>query len=148
MSNTNNTGDIHLNGPVSGAGLTIGHGNTTTTTISNTGPGAVVVGGGVAGLSDMAQVFAALTQKVNRLPEGTAKEDAQDAVRKLETEAAKAEKADERRVKSSMETLIEVLPDSWEVAVNFILNPLAGLNTAFKKIAERVKMEREKRAAP
>jgi hypothetical protein len=130
-------GDITV-GNISGStGLAIGHGAQVTVN-QNTGLAS----------DDVARLFALLTQKVNALPEGTKKEDAQDAVKKLETEAKKADQADEGRVRRSMEFLVEVLPDAWEVTVNTLLNPLAGLNTVFKKIAERVKVEREKKDMP
>lgn len=130
-----NVGDIKV-GNVSGTGIAIGHGaqarvNQQTGLTSD----------------EAARLFASLTQKVNALPEGATKEDAQEAVKKLEAEAKKADQADEDRVRRALEFLVEVLPDAWEVTVNTILNPLAGLNTVFRKIAERVTAEREKKSA-
>lgn len=151
---TNITG--HVTGPVLSGSFSgpvnLGHitvGNITGSTGVAIGHGAQVTVNQTSSLStaDMARVFATLTQKVNTLPAGPTKEDAQDALKKLETEAQKVEQADEGRVRRALEFLVEVLPDAWEVTVNTILNPLAGLNTVFKKIAERVKIDREKKNA-
>lgn len=131
-----NVGDINV-GNISGStGIAIGH-------------GAQVTVHQQTGLSpdETARVFASLMQKVNALSEGATKEDAQEAVKKLETEAKKGEQADEGRVRRSIEFLVEALPDAWEVAVNTVINPLAGINTVFKKIAERVKAERERKTS-
>jgi hypothetical protein len=118
-------------GNVSGTGIAIGHGARATVTQTSG-----------ASAEQVARVFAALHQKVSALPDGTGKEDAQEAVQKLETEAKKAGQADERRVRHNLEFLVEVLPDAWDVTVATVVNPLAGLNTVFKKIAERVKAEK------
>ena len=48
-------------------------------------------------------------------------------------------------MRRALEFLMEVLPHAWEMTVNTIINPLMGINTVFKKIAERVKVEREKK---
>lgn len=138
----------NFQGPVNVGNITVG--NISGSTGIAIGHGAQVTVNQHTGLAsdDMARLFALLTQKVNALPEGTTKEDAQDAVKKLETEAKKADQADEGRARRLMEFLVEVLPEAWEVTVNTILNPLAGLNTVFKKIADRVKAEREKKSTP
>ncbi len=130
-----NVGDIKV-GNVNGVGIAIGHGARVSVN-QQTGLAA----------DEAARLFTLLTQKVNALPESATKEDAQEAVKKLKTEAQKADQADEGRVYRTLEFLVEILPDAWEVTVNTILNPLAGLNTVFKKIAERVKAEKEKKDA-
>ncbi len=151
---TNITGNVtgpvwsgNFSGPVNVGNITVG--NITGSTGVAIGHGAQVTVNQTSNLSaaDMARIFATLTQRVNGLPAGPTKEDAQDAVKKLETEAQKADQADEGRVRRSMEFLVEVLPDAWEVTVNTILNPLVGLTTVFRKIAERVKADKEKRLA-
>ena len=147
---TNIAGDVtgpvlsgNFSGPVNVGGIKVG--DIKGSTGIAIGHGAQVQVNQTTGWSsaDAARVFALLTQKVNALPEGTKKEKAQEAVKKLETEAPKGDKADEGRVRHSLEFLIGVLPDAWDVAVNTVINPLAGINTVFKKIAERVKAERD-----
>lgn len=163
-----NVGNITVGDISHSTGVAIGPG---AQTVVNMGSGAVALGGGVAAGADgvavggnvqggvvlnqetasnvdeLARVFAALMQKVNALPAGPTKEDAHEVVTKLEAEAKKADQADAGRVRRSLEFLVEVLPDAWEVTVNTILNPLAGLNTVFRKIAERVKAEHDKKKA-
>ena len=92
---------------------------------------------------EIAKAFAPILQKVEVMPEGPAKDDAKGAVNKLEAEARKGKQADEGRVRRLLTFLVEASPDVWDVAINTLVNPIAGVGTVFKKIAERVKAERE-----
>lgn len=109
-------------------GVAIGHGAQATVTQVSSGM-----------RDEIARAFAALTQKANALPEGPEKSVAQSAVKALETEARKGEQADEGNVGKWLNFLAQTAPDIWEVAVDTFLNPVKGLGTAFKKIAERAK---------
>ncbi len=112
-------------------GVAIGHGaRATVTQVSS-------------GMSDeVAGAFAALMQKVDDLPGNLDKAVAVSAIKVLEAEAAKGEEAEERDVGRWLNFLAQAAPDVWEVAVDTFLNPIKGLGTAFKKIAERAKAER------
>lgn len=90
------------------------------------------------------EVFAGLDQMIEKLPKGTDKTIAQNAVRGLKAEAEKGEEVDEGIVKRMLGFLLETAPDIWEVAVNTFLNPIAGVGTVFQKIAQRAKAERTK----
>ena len=131
------TGNISVGDIKQSKGVAVGHQARATVTETNT-----------AGVDDMAQAFAAILEKVQVLPEGPAKEDAAEAVKKLEAEARQGEQADEGRVRRWLEFLAETAPDAWEVAVNTFISPVAGLGTVFKKIAERAKAAKEAGAQP
>ncbi len=120
-------------------------------TVGNiTGSSAIVIGReaqatvshGLSG-DEIERVFALLMQQVNALPEGSAKDDAKDAVIKLDSEAHKGNQADEGRVRRLFNFLAETAPDAWQVAVDTFIHPIKGLSTVFQKIAERAKAERE-----
>lgn len=132
-----NVGDINVGNITGSTGVAIGHGANVDIHQSK-------------GLTEaeITRVIDSIRAKVDALPNTTQREGGQEAVQKLEAEAKKGDQADAGRVKRSMETVVAVLPDAWEVAVNTVLNPLAGINTFFSKIAERVKAEREKKQAP
>jgi len=107
------------------------------------GPGASVQVGAPA--DEIGRAFAAIMEKVNAVEDKEARQEAAEALQKLEVEARKGEGADEARARRWFSFLAEAAPDAWEVAVNTFLNPIAGVATVFKKIAERAKAEREKK---
>lgn len=94
--------------------------------------------------SEIAKVFLALMEKANALANASDKQDAQNAITSLESEAQKSDKADEKKVKKWLYFLAETAPDIGDVAIDTFLNPIKGLSTVFRKIAERAKAEREK----
>jgi hypothetical protein len=87
------------------------------------------------------EVFDGLNQLIEKLPIGVEKNVAETAIQGLREEAEKGEQADEGKVKKFMRFLLDAAPDIWEVAVSTFLNPVAGIGTVFKKIAERAKAE-------
>ena len=98
------------------------------------------------GMSDeVAIAFTALWQKVNALPGGPEQVVAKSAVDVLAAEAARGDRANESTVSRWLSLLADAAPDIWEVAIDTFLNPIKGLGTAFKKIAERAKMEKNGR---
>lgn len=92
---------------------------------------------------EIAKVFIRLIQKADRLPEGSDKADAQKAIGTLKTEAEKGDKAEEKSIHRWLAFLLEATPDIGQVAIDAFLHPIKGLSTAFQKIAERAKAERE-----
>ena len=125
-------------------------GNITVGSISNSsgvaiGPGAsaTVTNTSGAAVDDIARAFALIIQKMDELPEGPGKSIAQAAVQGLATEAKQGEQAEENRVRKWFAFLAEAAPDVLEVVINTFINPIAGLGTVFKKVAERAKSERE-----
>jgi hypothetical protein len=122
--------------------ITVGDINEATGVAIGHGAKAIVTQTSGAG-DEIAKAFAAILQKVEVMPEGPAKDDAKGAVNKLEAEARKGKQADEGRVRRLLTFLVEASPDVWDVAINTLVNPITGVGTVFKKIAERVKAERE-----
>lgn len=122
--------------------ITVGDINKATGVAIGHGAQATVTQAGGAG-DEIAKAFAIVLRKVEAMPDGPSKDDAKDAVNKLEAEARKGKQADEGRVRRLFTFLVEASPDVWEVAVNTLVNPIMGVGTVFKKIAERVKAERE-----
>ena len=96
-----------------------------------------------ASADDIAKAFSTLYQAVEAKPEGPKKTMVQTAVQELEAESAKGEKAEEGKVQEWFEVLAGMAPDIWEVAVDTFTNPIKGLSTVFKKVAEKAKAEKK-----
>lgn len=92
---------------------------------------------------EIAKAFAAITAKVNALPDGPDKNVAASAVEALQDEAKKGEKASDANVRKWFNFLAQSAPDAFDVAVATFANPIAGLGLAFRKIAERAKEDRQ-----
>ena len=87
----------------------------------------------------IANAFEAIQQKINAMPDGSYKNVAENAITALETEARMGEDASESEVQRWINFLAEIAPDAWEVAINIFANPIMGVGTVFRKIAERAK---------
>jgi hypothetical protein len=96
-----------------------------------------------ASVKDVGQLFAMLKQRVEAMGPTEEREDAQNAISKLEAEAVKGDKADETRVQKWLNFLADTAPDIGEVAVDTFINPVKGLSTVFRKIAERSKAAKQ-----
>ena len=96
-----------------------------------------------ASAEEIAKAFAAISAKVNALPEGPDKTVAASAVKALQDEAQKGEKASESNVEKWFDFLAQAAPDAFEVAAATFANPIAGLGVAFKKITERAKVDKQ-----
>jgi hypothetical protein len=72
------------------------------------------------------------------------KQDLKDQVKKIGEEAAKGEKLDRKRLEKLINTLAVWSSDIFEVAVATLVNPLAGIGLALKKISDRAKLEAAK----
>ena len=123
-------------GDIEGTGIAVGH-----------GAQAVVTQTGGEVSDEIARAFAAIAEKLSALPDGPNKEDAQDALTKLEAEARKGDQADEGRARRWLDFLAEAAPDAWDVAVNAFINPIKGVATVFQKIAERAKADKAQKEA-
>ncbi len=93
---------------------------------------------------EIAKAFAPLLQAVQAKAESPEKVMAQTAVQGLEAEASKREEAQEGNVQKWIDILGNMAPDIWEVAVDTFTNPVKGLSTVFKKVAEKAKAEKGK----
>jgi RNase H-fold protein (predicted Holliday junction resolvase) len=101
--------------------------------------------GGAADVKTIAEAFERITQAVNAMPDSAKKTTVQGAVAGLKEEADKGDKADESAVHQWFNTLAQWAPDAFEVAINTFINPISGLSTAFKKIAEYAKQQQAKK---
>ena len=126
-SNSITTGDI-----TNATGIAIGPGARATVTQVSRGASDEVIA-----------VFNTLTARVAALPDSPDRAVALSAVKALEAEAKKGDQADEGNVSRWLKFLAQAAPDIWEVAVDTFHNPIKGLSTVFKKVAERAKAERE-----
>lgn len=97
-----------------------------------------------ASAEDILKIFSMLQQHVDKIPAGEEKSEAKETLDKLQAEAIKGEAAHEGRVKKYLNFLADTAPDIWEVAVDTFINPVKGLSTVFRKVAERAKAERAK----
>lgn len=98
-------------------------------------------------IDQISALFKTLEQIIDTIADESDKKVAENAIETLEEEARKGEQADEKTVKKWMNFLAETAPDAWEVAIDFFINPIRGVSTVFKKIAERAKLEREHKAS-
>lgn len=94
-----------------------------------------------ASAQDLAALFSAIYKQIDALPNerNADKSDIKDAVKKIETEAAKGEQASSTTVERWFKFLKDLAPDILEVTAAALLNPLAGVSTAVKKIAEKAR---------
>ena len=95
-----------------------------------------------AAVDEIAKAFNALQQEVNAMSDGADRNVAESAVKALETEARKGEAASESQVHRWMNFLAETAPDAWEVAIDVFTNPIKGVGTVFRKIAEKARTAR------
>lgn len=98
------------------------------------------------GADQISTIFKTLEQMVSTIANEADKKVAESAIETLEAEARKGDQADESTVKKWMNFLAETAPDAWEVAIDFFINPIRGVGTVFKKIADRAKIERAAKA--
>ncbi len=126
--------------------------------VINTGGGAYIEGGVSTGGGDfvgrnkitqtgadaegIAKAFGELYQALEQKPDTMQKNMTKQALETLEEEAQKGNQADEEKVKQGLEVVMSMLPDIGEVAINTFINPVYGLSTAFKKIAQKAKESR------
>jgi hypothetical protein len=118
--------------------IAIGHGARITKTQTTTGASPI----------EIAQAFALMMEKVSALPEGPDKEKAQSAVEGLRVEAGKGQAAEEKNIREWFSLLAVTSLEACEVALNFFINPIAGVSSVFKKIAERARTEKQDRKQP
>jgi len=116
-------GNIDVGDITSSTGVAIGHGASATVTVTQTG--------------DVTRAFVELYRALEKQPDSPKKEAATQAVKELEKEANKGDKADEKRTKEWFNILMTMLPDIGEVAINTFINPISGLSTVFRKIAQK-----------
>ncbi len=93
----------------------------------------------LTGGDEIEKAFAVILLAVTRLPKGSDKTEAEQAVQSLAKEASKGEEAREKTVSKWMTFLLETAPDVFEVAVETFLSPIKGLSLVFQKVAKKMK---------
>jgi hypothetical protein len=127
------TGDKITVGDISGGtGIAIGRGAQATVTH------------GLAG-EDVAQLFATIHQQIKARADNPDidKEEITETVQKIEQENAKGEQANPSKVERWLRNLASMAPDIFELTVECLKSPLAGISSVVRKIAERAKIEKD-----
>lgn len=90
---------------------------------------------------EMEKVFKRAHKQLKKRPEDpkVAKDKLENQVKKIETEAAKGEAADQSKLERWLTTLAKMAPDIVEVMAASLAGPVAGFTVVFKKIIERAK---------
>lgn len=86
---------------------------------------------------DIDEIFRTLYEKVDSLADEKTKKQVEEAIKGLKAEACKGEKANQKAINKWFIFLAKMAPDIFEVVVATFINPIKGLSTAFKKIAEQ-----------
>jgi hypothetical protein len=90
---------------------------------------------------EMERLFKRAHKRIQIRPEDPKVDQAklENQVKKIETEAAKGEAADQSKLERWMKTLAKMAPDIVEVMAASLAGPAAGFAVVFKKIVERAK---------
>ena len=90
---------------------------------------------------ELEKLFKGAHKKIKTRPEDpkVAKEKLENQVKKIETEAAKGETADQTKLERWLKILAKMAPDIVEVMAASLAGPVAGFTVVFKKIVERAK---------
>ncbi len=120
------------------------------------GGSSISVGGDIVGrdkitagddrvLQELAQWESQMNTRIDANPNlsGDDRQDLKDQVSKIKTEAAKGKQADPNRLERLINTLAIMSSDIFDVAIATLVNPLAGIGLALKKIGDKAKLERE-----
>ncbi len=88
---------------------------------------------------EMEKLFKRVHEDIEVRPEDQKVDKAklENQVKKIETEAAKGERADKVKLERWMKTLAKMAPDIVEVMAASLAGPVAGFTVVFKKIVER-----------
>jgi hypothetical protein len=88
----------------------------------------------------MAKAFGELYRALDKSLAGDAQKTvAKQAIETLEQEASKGEEASEAQVSEWFNVLITMLPDIRDVVIDTFTNPIKGLSTVFRKVAQKAK---------
>ena len=76
--------------------------------------------------------------RIAEMPESEEKQMVVEAMAKIEAEAAKGDDGDENTLEDTIKTVVGILPDVAEIAINTAINPVSGVTTLLQKVAKRV----------
>jgi len=94
-----------------------------------------------AGMDEVARLFEQIFQAIEARP-ATSREDKEDlrtTVKEVQDEAAKGDQVNESFLARQLRNLGRMAPDILEVVLATLTNPAAGISTAVRKIAEKMK---------
>jgi hypothetical protein len=133
-------------GPDPGQGVSISIGGSVSQSQVVGAGGDVVVEGSfqAAGQPDaLAAAFAAIYQRIEARPPDPKvdKAEVKEAVEKIEAEVKQGEAADPGKVEMRLRMLAAMAPDILEVAAATLANPIAGVATVIRKVAEKARAE-------
>ena len=94
----------------------------------------------------LAALFSSIYRQIDVRPAMAPERKAQvaETVKKIETETAKGKEANPGQVEDALHKLGKMAPDILEVTAATLLNPVAGVASAIRKIAQRIKEQAEK----
>jgi hypothetical protein len=148
-------GDVNASGDFVGRDKTV-HGDEVRgdkisgdkTTMGNVSNATVAAGSGsqvTQGVSgaELAALFDSIYKLIDARPDNpdVDKEELQETVKKIQTETSKGEEANPSKVGRWLKVLADVAPDILEVTVSSLINPVAGVASAIRSVAERVLKE-------
>ena len=90
-------------------------------------------------------MFNRVYDAIDAKPADAQLEQIKQTVQKIEGEAKKGEAADPNDLERWLNTLQEMAPDIFEVAIATWVNPIAGVGLVLKKVAEKAKTEAKKK---
>jgi hypothetical protein len=125
------SGDVKVEGGVSGSGNVFGHRSQSQ------------VQQGVSG-ADLANLFAPIYEQIQASQEpDVIKSTVTEQVQQVEQEASKGEHADAEKIEGWLTVIGRMAPDILEVVASTLTNPVAGIATTVKKIAEKARQKIE-----
>ncbi|HEX7973556.1 MAG TPA: zinc ribbon domain-containing protein [Anaerolineales bacterium] len=92
---------------------------------------------------ELAKLFSAIYDRIQARPPdpNTEKPEIADTVKKIEEETGKGEQANPSRLERLLKTLALMAPDILDVTVATLTNPITGIATVIRKVAEKAKAE-------
>ena len=104
--------------------------------ITNTS--SVTIGLPTGKLTDLAQLFAAINQKIDKQPVAAdVKDELKENVKKIEEEVKKGDQADPGKVERWLKFIATMSGDIFQVTAATLTNPVAGVATAIRLIAQK-----------
>lgn len=94
-------------------------------------------------VAELAQLFGVVYQQIEARPDDpdVDKEEIQEQVQKIEKEAAGGEEANPSKVERWLKGLLAMAPDIFDVTVATLANPIAGVATVIRKVAQKAQEE-------
>lgn len=89
------------------------------------------------------KIYAAIDAK--QFPTREEEEEVRSTVKDIQAQGEKEEKVNESILRAKLHTLALMSPDILEVVIATLTNPLLGINTVVRKVAQKAKEEFEKK---